>query len=126
MVKIFKHIPVLLLWLAGLTLTAHQLIPHDHCINDPFSKCQAPLSNSHHKSGFPAHCHAFNDLIMEKLRPDYISHNTQVDFIAFAILTDKLSFKIQVTGERIFHIPESVFYSDRLKLSSLRAPPSFA
>jgi hypothetical protein len=123
--KILKHIPVLLLWLAGLTLTAHQIIPHDHCIAESYSKFHAPVSNSHPRSGFPIHCHAFNDLVLEKLRPVYISHNIQFNFIVFAILPESVLFKLQVTGESIFDIQKPDFYSDALQLSSLRAPPSF-
>jgi hypothetical protein len=126
MSKILKHIPILFLWLSGLTLTAHQLIPHDHCINDPDSKCQAPVSESHHKPGFPAHCHAFNDLILEKLRPDNISYNTQVNFAAFAIVTENGHFKMQVTGESRFDFEKSVYHSETDKFASLRAPPSLA
>lgn len=61
---------VFLFWLAGLTLSAHLIIPHDHHNSDSFSRQESncPVSDDHHgkHKGFPVHCHAFNDLATEK------------------------------------------------------------
>jgi len=68
--NILKYLQVSLFWLAGLTLCAHLIIPHDHHNPDSSSRQESncPVSDDHHNKhkGFPVHCHAFNDLATEK------------------------------------------------------------
>jgi hypothetical protein len=126
--KIFKSVTVLFLLMAGITLCAHQLIPHDHHINDPYSNqdtnCPASDSKSDHKSGFPVHCHAFNDLVSERSRHYDISQIFQFNSNALSILTDSDAYNLSVLCIRIFEFPKPIFDSYALNFSLLRAPPA--
>jgi hypothetical protein len=128
--KILKHISVFFLWLAGLTMGAHQIIPHDHHLTDPFSKQDnnCPVSNNKtgQKSGFPVHCHAFNDLASEKVRPYYISQNIPDNFIAFNSFPNSTVFELQAFCSSIINLQKPIFDSYTLVLSLLRAPPTLA
>jgi len=125
--KFLKNIPVFFLWVAGLTLSAHQIIPHDHHITDSFSNqeknCPASNSESGHKSGFPLHCHAFNDLASEKAKPVQVLQNIQFSFVTFSILTDSSAFNLQGSRISLIDFSKSIFNSFALDLSLLRAPP---
>jgi hypothetical protein len=128
--KIFKNISVFFLLLAGLTLSAHLLIPHDHHIADTLSnqaeKCPVSNDKSDHKSGLPIHCHAFNDIFLEKFRSFHVYLNIQSNFIAITSLSYTVSFKLQVLCESVITLQKPVIQSYALKSSPLRAPPSLA
>jgi hypothetical protein len=128
--KTFKYISVIFLWIAGLTLSAHLIIPHDHHTADSFidqdENCPASNQRPDHNSGFPVHCHAFNDLTSEKTRPLQISDNVQFSFVTYSILTDKSSVIFQSSLFSLKEYSETYFDSYILKFSSLRAPPASA
>ena len=128
--KIFKYMSVFSLWLAGLTLSAHLLIPHDHHITDSFSNqdnnCPASSNKSAHSKGFPIHCHAFNDLASEKLRTFQVSQNIQFGFITISILTDTSALKLQSSCISLIDFTKSILDTFTLDLSLLRAPPASA
>lgn len=128
--KIFKYISVFSLWLAVITLSAHQIIPHDHHLTDTFLKqdnnCPASKSNSSHKSGFPLHCHAFNVFTAEKFQTFHVPHNIQFIFISPGNLSDACAFKPQISCVSILGLPDPVVDLHTLDSSQLRAPPALA
>jgi hypothetical protein len=128
--KIFKYISVLLLWVAGLSLSAHLIIPHDHhsvdTIIDQDEKCPASNHGSDNHQGFPLHCHAFNDLTSERSRPLQISDNVKFCFVTFSILTDTSSVISPGLSVSLKEFSKPFFDSYILKFSSLRAPPASA
>ena len=125
--KYFKYMSFFPLWLAVLTMSAHQVIPHDHHLADPFSKkdnnCTASHKRSGQKSGLPLHCHALNDLASEKSRPVQISQNIQFHFITFSVLTDSSAFKLHSSWISLIDSSKPIFNSYALEFSLLRAPP---
>jgi hypothetical protein len=125
--KYFKYMSFFPLWLAVLTMSAHQVIPHDHHLADPFSRkdnnCNASHNRSGQKSGLPLHCHALNDLASEKSRPVQISQNIQFRFITFSILTDSSAFKLHSSWISLIDSSKPIFNSYALEFSLLRAPP---
>lgn len=125
--KILKYTSVFTLWLAGLTLSAHLLLPHDHHITDSFSNqdknCPASNNESDHSSGFPLHCHAFNDLASEKLRSCQVLQNIQYIFISFCNCSAKSTFKLPFSSVIIVDLQKPISDSFALELSLLRAPP---
>lgn len=126
MMKILKSISVFSLWIAGLTLSAHLLLPHDHHIDDTTSNQNKNCPVSNNKSGFPVHCHAFNDLTSEKSRPNQISQKIPFYFIAFSNFSDTSDFDLQIPCGGITDLQKPVFDSFTLELSLLRAPPASA
>jgi hypothetical protein len=126
----FKYFSALLLWLAWLTISAHQIIPHDHHITDQYSNhdndCPASGSKSDHKPGFPIHCHAFNDLASEKARIYNFLQDFRFSFIELSIITDPDTFNLQVSCIRISDFQKPLSDSFALELSLLRAPPVLA
>ena len=130
MSKFLKYVPVLFFWLAGLTLSAHILIPHDHHIAEPNStqdkNCSVPNNKSEHKSGFPLHCHAFNDIATEKVRLIHITPNNQFSFCVLVNLNDSISHNIQISSISFIDFKKPIFDSYALELSLLRAPPALA
>ena len=126
--KCLKYTSVFFLCLAGLALSAHLLLPHDHHIVDTFSNqdenCPVSNNKSNHHSGFPIHCHAFNDLASEKSRPIKITQNIQVSFVTFGILTDTSAFKLHGSFISLTDFQKPIFDSFTLELSLLRAPPA--
>jgi hypothetical protein len=129
MSKILKKIAVFWLWLAGLILCAHLLIPHDHHSSDGSlnqdENCPVSNKESGHHSGFPLHCHAFNDLASEKYRVYQISNNVGDNLIAFHSLSGTSIFKLPVTCLRIINLQKPFSGPYALESSLLRAPPSF-
>jgi len=128
--KIIKNIPVFFLWLAGLAMNAHLIIPHDHHLADTYSHQEdtCPVSNGEtsHSSGFPIHCHAFNDLTSEKARMYLISENIQYNDIAINSFFDPFAFELQVPCITIYDLQKPFPDSHLPGLSPLRAPPSLS
>ena len=126
--KIRKYFPAFFLWFAWLVLTSHLLIPHDHhlleSLNNQDEPC--PASNLPHHSGFPFHCHAFNDLTSEKAITFVLDDNIQTYDASFFIYFDKLIINYSIPGNllRDFRRPVPDLYL--LEISSLRAPPELS
>ena len=121
---------VLLLWIAGLTVGAHLIIPHDHHSDESFIEqdvnCPASGHESEDKSGLPLHCHAFNDLTSERLKPFQISENIQFSFVIFSIITDTSDIVSSSSYISLIELSKPFIDSGLLKFSSLRAPPALA
>jgi len=128
--KIFKYITVLLLWIAGLSLSAHLIIPHDHhsadIIIDQDENCPSSGHESGHSSGLPLHCHAFNDLTSERIRPFQISENIQFSIIMLSMLTDTYAVNSSSSYISFAELSKPFIDSYILEFSSLRAPPASA
>jgi hypothetical protein len=130
--RVFKHIAVFSLWLAGLVIIAHLMIPHDHHSDDAvFNK-----ENHYHAENtklpvkapiFPIHCHALNDLTIEKASHLFFSYNDFPTCDLFtlcffeSVVPKSVSSYIQT---RDFQNP--VIETDFLRLSPFRAPPALA
>jgi len=129
--KVFKNIAVFSLWLAGLVIIAHLMIPHDHHPDSiAFNKenqCHADQTKIPAKAPlFPFHCHALNDLTFEKATPGLVALN---NFPACDLFT--FSFDDSVVSKSAFeyiYIKDSqnpFLETDFLRLSPFRAPPLF-
>lgn len=131
MSKVFKNIAIFSLWFAGLVIMAHLAIPHDHHSDcSVFSKeneCHADNAKLPVKSPvFPIHCHALNDLTVEKASVIYIVHNDLSTCDLFTVSSFNLAISaLDLPGIKIKDFPEPLLETDFLRLSSLRAPPSF-
>ncbi|TSA33951.1 MAG: hypothetical protein D4R64_13100 [Porphyromonadaceae bacterium] len=130
MSKIIKNIPVYLLWLAGLAITAHLIIIHDHHLADANSHQEdyCPVSNEKtgHSSGFPIHCCAFNDVTSEKATAYSLTRIVQCNEISICGFSDADTFEFQGPCITIFNLRKPFPDSYLLELSSLRAPPSIS
>jgi len=128
--KIIKNIPVFFLWLAWLVIIAHSIIPHDHQFADSFTAKEdaCPVSNGKtgHNSGFPIHCHAFNDLTSEKALTYFFSENIRYNDISISSFFDPFAFELQFLCTTIIDIRKPFPDSHLLDLSPLRAPPSLS
>jgi len=127
--KLFKNTAIFTIWLAGLVILAHLLVPHDHHsdsyvfnkenvyhLNDIEHPVKTPI--------VPFHCHAFNDLTVEKMSM-VISAGTFPTCDLFMI--SFLDSFIKDPGSVCFHVSDShnrLIEKDFLRLSPLRAPPS--
>ena len=71
--RIIKTIRAFLLFIAGIAVVGHMVIPHDHHISgtgdSAVETCPGEEKTSHQIPLFPLHCHAFNDLAAEKFTP---------------------------------------------------------
>ena len=128
--KIIKNIPAFFLWLAWLVIIAHSIIPHDHQFADSFTSkddaCPVSKGKTGHSSGFPVHCHAFNDLTSEKALTYFFSENIQYNNILISSFIDPFVFKLQFLCITIIEIRIPFPDSHLMELSPLRAPPSLS
>jgi hypothetical protein len=130
MTRIIKNIQIFFLFLAVFVLNAHMIIPHDHHQTDSnlCSENSNPLSKtgSTHHSGFPGHCHAFNDIATGKAGTNLI--NKQVP-VCEVILDSFFEAKIaegQFSVTRIVDVSNLTVLKGLPGLSSLRAPPQLS
>ena len=130
MSKVFKNISIFSLWIACVVITAHLIIPHDHHLADSFSTMEdsCPVSNgkTDHSSGFPIHCHAFNDLTSEKATTFYFTCNVQNNDIVIRSIIDPSAFELQFHIIPIIELREPFPDPYLLELSQFRAPPSLS
>ena len=76
--------------------------------------------------GLPLHCHAFNDLTSERIRPFQISDNIQFSIVTFSILTDTSAVISTALSISFKELSKPFSDSYILEFSSLRAPPASA
>jgi hypothetical protein len=126
--RIIKNIPVFFLLLAAFALNAHMIIPHDHHSAEPVSgidsECPVSGGGSGHHTGFPVHCHAFNDLTSEKARPNHVTQKikySSVALVIFSVISAEEFFSASGTLAEACELSHDSFL---LEYSSLRAPPS--
>ena len=125
MMKSLKNMAAFFLWLAFLVIIAHSIIPHDHNLNDTFSFreniCHDSNGKTGHGSGFPNHCHAFNDFASEEVIKYLLTNGIQFADISINSFSD--AFKLQVCCIKVFDLRNTFHDSSLLESTSLRAPP---
>ncbi len=125
--RIIRNFGVLLLLLAALALVGHMIIPHDHHLveSDALQEdtCPVPNHSTNHHTGFPFHCHAFNDLASEKAISYVIIRNTQCRDFVTSCFFDLAVTDLQLSCSTFFDVLKLPVNSFILELSSLRAPP---
>lgn len=128
--KVIKIIPVFFLWFAWLVVIAHLIIPHDHHLNDSFATKQdiCPVSDGKtgHSSGFPLHCHAFNDLTSEKAITFLLTKIFLDEDIIISRYSDIFSFGSQIRSVTICNLLKPCRDLYFPEFSPLRAPPSLS
>jgi hypothetical protein len=126
-VRIFKTIPILLLWIAGLAFCAHLTIPHDHhseeACTENESSCPASNTKSGHNTGYPIHCHALNCLASEKGMALTLVKTVQLNEVSICDFSDFYSFGLQYHCVTIFEVAEPFHDFGLTEFSLLRAPP---
>jgi hypothetical protein len=127
MSKSVRIISGLCLWFAWFVLTAHLMIPHDHHLMESFNSkeesCPASQYAKHNQSGFPVHCHAFNDLASEKATTFVLNDNIQSDQVSFDKFSYSFSSDLQSSFITIHEIRKPFPDPSLLESSALRAPP---
>jgi hypothetical protein len=125
---LLTYLRIFALLLAGLIFCAHLVIPHDHHIADSVIDTGIPFDNSHSKTnkdhGFPGHCHAFNDLLAEKVLKLNLNdslQNVKSDVNLFSGIMIKLH---EYQACTVQPGDEIILYSSDHEVASLRAPPS--
>jgi len=125
--KILKYISVFFLLFAGLAFSAHQIIPHDHHLADTDSNqnknCPASNDKSNHQSGFPIHCHAFNDIASVEPITYVLIKYIQSENLSTSC-PDTYAINLPVSGITIANNPDPVLVIYLPGLSPFRAPPS--
>jgi hypothetical protein len=128
--KIYKLIPAFFLWIAGLTVCAHLMIPHDHHPADSSlsQKESCPASNNHtgHHTGFPIHCHAFNDIASEKATVFVITDILHSPELPSKSYKDAFVFDLNASRVNYSNIREPIPDHYLLELSPFRAPPELS
>ena len=118
----------ILLWIAGLGLLAHSVIPHDHHSFNAFAAvedtCPATHEQPSHHDGCPIHCHVLNDLTTEKVATFVFTPVVHQLVAVIATDTDDYSFCLDVQPVQVFGYPN--LYRDPffVDASPLRAPPA--
>ena len=128
MSKIIKYIPVFSLWLAGLALVGHLIIPHDHHLAESSvnqeETCPVSNDNSGNHHGFPVHCHAFNDIAAEKAVVFPLLKKNHSDNNSITCPLNAFGIEPGVFQNTVSDTYRSFPDSYLLEYSSLRAPPS--
>jgi hypothetical protein len=126
--RMLRNFGALIIFFAAAALICHMIIPHDHHLAESDTlheaKCPVPFNSTNHHSGFPFHCHAFNDLASEKVISYYFVRNIQNrDFVPVSSFNIAV-INLKISGSRFFDVLEMPVDSFILEFSSLRAPPS--
>lgn len=128
--KIIKNIPVFSLWIAALAFCTHLIIPHDHhlveSVNNQEESCPATNGETGHRTGFPIHCHAFNDMASEKATTFVLKEHIQSIDLSFNCFTDFYVFDLQKSLLTVSDFREPFPDPFLLELYQLRAPPSLS
>jgi hypothetical protein len=125
--RILESLRNFFLLLAGLAVTAHMIIPHDHHLSDQLSgqniPCPVSDSETGHNKGFPVHCHAFNDLAAEKFPPTILQKNLQTGPVSVCRLYNIIPLEFHYSGiaVNISGIPFPQIFT--ASANPFRAPP---
>ena len=128
--KALKNIAVFSLWLAGLVIIAHLMVPHDHhsdcSVFNEENECHAsntalPAS----APAFPLHCHALNDMTFEKAAITIVVYKdfTACDLFTFSLF-DSVIPKSALSVLKMMDFQSPIIETDILFLSPFRGPPS--
>lgn len=130
MIRIIKKIPVFILFVAGLAIMAHTIVPHDHhpVVTIASQEDRCPLTNdkTHQHPNFPVHCHACNDLTSESAATLAVIRNVQSKYFVITCIFDLTCLQSDTFELRIFDFSTLLFKSDITDLPLLRAPPSLS
>jgi hypothetical protein len=128
--KVLKNIAVFPIWLAGLVIIAHLMIPHDHHSDcSVFSKenqCHADNTKIPVKAPvFPIHCHALNDLTFDKTSVTFVIYNNfqTFDLFLFSFLETSIA-KSEVCRISRKDFQSPIIVTEFLRSSPFRAPPT--
>ncbi|TAL59137.1 MAG: hypothetical protein EPN88_17675 [Bacteroidetes bacterium] len=128
MSRILRYITILFLLLAGVAITAHLIIPHDHHLTDSFSdkgeSCPVSDGKTGHHPGFPVHCHAFNDLTSDRVIISFIPDKIWHKDLEISSLFKRTASELKLIFITISDIRESFPDLFLQEVSSLRAPPT--
>jgi hypothetical protein len=84
--RLLSSIRILFLLLAGLAVSAHAVIPHDHHLTGSAcgqkDSCPVPDDKPGQHPCFPVHCHAFNDIAVERLTSVILARYLQNCFLS--------------------------------------------
>jgi hypothetical protein len=126
---ILRKIPAMFLFIAGVAIMAHMIIPHDHHISDSFisqdDACPASTEQSHQKSGIPVHCHVCNELTCEKASVLVAVRCIDSHNLSAHKIFDQSELKVHFVESGIYDFVTVSFKGVDSEFSSLRAPPSF-
>jgi hypothetical protein len=127
MKRFHEYLRIFSLGLAGLVFLAHMIIPHDHHGADAYQEKDFSCTEKGDKPitdhGFPSHCHAFNELLPEKILKLV---NFERALTADSAFTGPDITKLQIDDEPvqlIFVSEHLVFCNPEAATVSLRAPP---
>jgi|WetSurMetagenome_2_1015567.scaffolds.fasta_scaffold03519_2 hypothetical protein len=130
MSKIFNIISVFLLWLAATATIAHLIIPHDHHLlestGNQEESCPYSKNTTGHHSGFPMHCHAFNEFAAEKFTTFIVKEVTYSHDLSFDCHSASIDIEVHMPLVPVFGNRERIPDSYLLKIPLLRAPPSLS
>lgn len=127
--KIGKYIRTGLIVLAGLVILLHSIIPHhhhldslsDHTPND-LNTTQSSCESSNEAV---THCHAFNNILSERVDFKTVGDKTEANFILFFVFvleTEQVKNKLKANTYFIKNVaPLIQYFSSEL---SFRGPPS--
>lgn len=127
-----KNIKVLIVWLVGLMITAHEIVPHHHHYDSIYSHevndTGTPVHGEHEKQQDSSkHCHAFNESIV-----NWVDYN-RISFQPLNQLLDIISISPEILEpfnngyfEYRFICDISPFIHFVIYESPLRAPPALA
>ena len=120
-----KRIQSVFLILAGLLLVAHMVVPHDHhmTVSEESDNEECPVNDpdAKHHSGFPPHCHAFNDITSEK--PVIYILKYQVNVLDACGFSESILLDLRNTSCSVFAFVDPFPEPYHQGLSQLRAPP---
>ncbi|WP_198416754.1 hypothetical protein [Marinilabilia rubra] len=133
MTKNGKNIALFFLWLAGLVIFSHEIIPHHHHFHSVYTHTHTTHGDDcdhSHKSGDPFddasnHCHAFNDITVErqnlvKIPQPVIDFDFDL-FLSLFLVSEYV--EEDVSFYRLYYDPESVSDQFLLFVSPHRGPP---
>lgn len=130
MTRTVKKTYIFFLFLAAVLLNAHMIIPHDHHAADSDARqegsCPVSQNGAGHHSGFPVHCHAFNDLTSERAVINFIIKQVKCRDLVQGSVTYNAVSDIRISWLTVFAVFAPPVNSGLPELSSLRAPPSIS
>jgi hypothetical protein len=128
MSNIYRSICIFFLLLAGLVISAHMIIPHDHHLSDTINGqrdgCPVSDGKSGHSTGLPVHCHAFNDLAAKKFTSIVLIKNILSGLITIIQYPEFPADDLQIKLTSILYSGKpfsDIYFPDS---SPFRAPPS--
>ena len=127
-----KNIKILIVWLAGLIITAHGIVPHHHHFDSVFSHVEnEPCTPGHdeeekQEEDGSQHCHAFNESIIDWVDYSKINFHPLTQLLEIILIIPEILeqfnnsyFEYHFTYDISPYI-HFIFYG-----SPLRAPPAF-